>query len=152
MVKYIQRLVKEWLEHGKIVIACDFDDTLKSWKLNDPELYEGVVATIKRACGVGAYLSIWSACAPERFDEIREYCKSLGLYVSSINENPISLPYGNHRKMFANIYLDDRAGLEEALSILERAIDTVVDERKQLNQQNEHKDTEQKETEYGTKS
>jgi hypothetical protein len=44
------------------------------------------------------------------------------LVIDSINENPINLPYGHHGKIYANIYLDDRAGLNEALNILEFAM------------------------------
>ena len=39
------------------------------------------------------------------------------------------LPYGNNGKIYANIYLDDRAGLEEALIILEKALLIIENEK-----------------------
>ena len=27
-VRYLNRLINEWKLHGKIIIACDFDDTI----------------------------------------------------------------------------------------------------------------------------
>jgi hypothetical protein len=51
-----------------------------------------------------------------------QYAKSVGIRVDSINRNPIDIPYGNNSKIYANIFLDDRAGLEEAKEILRTCI------------------------------
>ena len=53
---------------------------------------------------------------------ILEYCKEIGINVNSINTNPIKLDFGNNGKVYANIYLDDRAGLLQALDILEETM------------------------------
>lgn len=119
---YAERLIEEWLDHGKIVLAVDFDDTIYPWKFKTKEQKDKLKETIniiKLAQTIGCYTSIWSACDEKRFDEIRDYCTEVGIKVSSINENPIKLPYGNHRKMYYNHLLDDRAGLEQALDLLE---------------------------------
>lgn len=42
--------------------------------------------------------------------------------IDAINENPIPLPYGKNGKVYANIFIDDRAGLNESLQILEFAM------------------------------
>jgi thiol-disulfide isomerase/thioredoxin len=118
---YLDRLVKEWTEHGKIIIAVDFDDTISPWKMTDFD-FSKVIDILIKAKQTGAYIVIFSACSPERFDEIRNYCSSKGLEIDSINENPIPLPYGQHRKIYANIFIDDRAGLNESLNILEFAM------------------------------
>ena len=120
--RYAERLISEWLEHGRIVLAVDFDDTIYPWKFKEKEDKEQLKETIKvirLAQEIGCFISIWSACSPDRFDEIRDYCTEIGIKVSSINENPVKLPYGNHKKMYYNHLLDDRAGLKHALDILE---------------------------------
>lgn len=125
MNKYIIRLVTEWNKYGKIALAIDFDDTLCPWGFRskeDLEEMDKLISIVKKAKEIGAYITIWSACSSDRFPEITEYCKSKGLEIDSINTNPIELPYGNDRKIYANIYLDDRAGLNEALNILEKAM------------------------------
>lgn len=135
--KYVQRLVKEWLTHGRIVLACDFDDTLFPWGFKsavDIEFLKKVAQIVAFAQSLGVYLTIWSACAPTRYKEIEDMCASLGLKVDSINENPIPLPYGNHRKMYYNHLLDDRAGLEQALDMLEYACYQVRSARKGFTQ------------------
>lgn len=121
--KYVNRLFEEWKSHGKIIIALDYDDTISPWKLEgfspDP-----VISVVKEAQNTGAYVIIHTSCNNDRFDEIKEYCNSVGIRVDAINSNPISLPYGgaNASKPYANIYLDDRAGLTEAREILVNAM------------------------------
>lgn len=123
-IKYYDRLVNEWQTHGKIIIGIDYDDTISPWKFKDFD-YEEIIKILKEAKNTGAYLVIFTACRPDRYDEIRQYCTSKGLEIDSINENPIDLPYGHEKKIYANIFLDDRAGLNEALNILEHAMYTI---------------------------
>jgi thiol-disulfide isomerase/thioredoxin len=120
-IPYLERLEEEWKLHGKIIIACDFDDTISPWKLKgfDPKR---TVEVLKIAKETGAYIVIFTACNPERYDEIRKYCSDSGLEIDAINETPIDLPYGKNGKIYANIFIDDRAGLNEALNILEMAM------------------------------
>lgn len=117
--KYIDRLYKEWKEHGKIIIGVDFDDTISPWKLKEKEECEEIIKYIKEAIYTGAYLVIHTSCNKDRYPEIMKYCQSYNLKVDSINENPINLPYGHDKsKPMCNLYLDDRAGLNEAIEIL----------------------------------
>ncbi len=123
-IKYLDRLVKEWEMHGKIIIAVDYDDTISPWKLEDFDPKQ-TLEVLRVAKQTGAYVVIFTACSPDRFSEIREYCSSVGLEIDAINENPIQLPYGNSKKIYANIFIDDRAGLNESLNILELATYTI---------------------------
>ncbi len=131
--KYVERLIKEWLTHSKIVLAVDFDDTVSAWGFkgfNANLDFKEAIDIIRLAQSIGCYVSIWSACAPDRYEYIRSYCNSNDIKVDSINENPITLPYGNHKKMYYNHLLDDRAGLKEALSMLQYACYRVAADRK----------------------
>ena len=121
VLKYVDRLESEWEEHGKIIIGLDFDDTISPWKIEDFD-YDSVIRTIKMAKETGAYVVIFTASKVERYPEIIEFCKSKDIEIDGINETPIELVYGNLGKMFANIYIDDRAGLHEALEILTLAM------------------------------
>lgn len=130
MERYIARLVREWKEHKKIILALDFDDTLSPWKFDD-FLYTEVFKLVKEAKELGAYIVIFSACKPERFEYIRTYCREIGGFeVDGINENVIELPYGNDRKIYYNHLLDDRAGLMQAMAILSIAIWRIKTEGK----------------------
>ena len=121
---YVDRLYSEWLTHGKIIIGVDFDDTISPWKFTKQENCNEVIELLQLAQATGAYLVIHTACNSDRYAEILTYCQSHGLNINTINENPIDLPYGKSPKSkpMCNIYLDDRAGLNEALAILEMAM------------------------------
>ena len=125
---YVDRLTNEWLQHEKIIVACDYDDTLSPWKMKNFD-FDTVFDIIKAAKYTGAYIVIFTACNPDRYDEIRDFCKSKGLIIDAINKTPIDLPYGKTGKIYANIFIDDRAGLYESLAILERAMYNVRGKR-----------------------
>ena len=119
--KYVTRLRKEWEQYGKIIVAVDFDDTISPWKFSKEELQD-TVDLVKEVQQTGAYIVIFTACSPDRYEEISSYVNSLGIKVDAINQTPIEIPYGNHNKIYANIFLDDRAGLEEAKKILQECM------------------------------
>lgn len=123
---YSQRLLIEWRTHGKIIIAVDFDSTIFPYHtLNNKEDMERTIDLVKKANEIGAYIVIFTASVESRFDFIREYCESIKVPIDSINKNPIELPYGNNGKVYANIFIDDRAGLTSALDILEETINEM---------------------------
>lgn len=118
---YLERLEQEWEQHGKIIIACDFDDTISPWRMRNTD-FKRVIDTLIIAKQTGAYIVIFTACNDERYEEIKQYCASKGLEIDAINKTPIDLPYGKNGKVYANIFIDDRAGLNESLMILEMAM------------------------------
>ena len=120
-IPYLDRLYNEWKSHGKIIVACDYDDTISPWKMTSFD-FKRVIDILKVAKETGAYIVIFTTCNEERFDEIRKFCSDKGLIIDSINKTPIDLPYGKNGKVYANIFIDDRAGLNESLAILEFAM------------------------------
>lgn len=122
MNKYTKRLYQEWKQHGKIIIAVDYDDTLRPWSFKTEEdliEIDKLIQLLKIAHETGAYIVIFTCSAPDRHEEIQKYCESIKLPIDAININPIDLPYGKHGKIYANIFLDDRGGLSESIERLE---------------------------------
>jgi hypothetical protein len=126
-----ERLINEWLEHGKIVLAVDYDDTIFSWKNRTVKECKNTMDLVKWAQHIGAYIMIHTCSPKDRHEEIKNYCESHGLKVDSINENPIKLPYGNEGKPYYNWQLCDRSGLEHAESVLLEASNAVITEKRQ---------------------
>lgn len=129
--KYIERLYNEWISYDRIIVAVDWDDTLSPWKLNSKEECYPVWDLLKKVKSTGAYIVIFTACKEDRYNEIKKECDLGGLDIDSINKNPIDLPYGNNTKIYANIFIDDRAGLQQAMDILETAMYKVRGHREQ---------------------
>jgi hypothetical protein len=120
---FIERLFEEWKQHGNIIIGVDFDDTVSPWKFSQSMLDSfNIIQLLKECQQVGAYIICFTACDSNRYIDIKNKFEELGLDLSAINANAIDLPYGNNNKPYANIYLDDRAGLESALDILNKAL------------------------------
>jgi hypothetical protein len=117
--KYAKRLLEEWKTHGKIILSIDYDDTLLHWKLDNKDDINRTIKLAQLAKETGAYIVIFTASDPERHAEIQKYCEEIKLPIDSINSNPIPLPYGKNGKIYYNLNLCDRSGLNEALDILE---------------------------------
>ena len=130
MNKYEERLYKEWKQHGKAVIAVDFDSTIYPWPtIDNKDDMNRVISLLQVAANTGAYIVINTCSPPERHEEIQNHCEKLKIPINGINVNPIDLPYGKHGKIYANIYLDDRAGLNEALNMLENVMYKIRGEK-----------------------
>lgn len=124
----VKRLHKEYKKHPKLIIACDFDDTVYDFhKLGT--LHERAINVVKQCAALGFYVVLWTAAAPERFNFMKKHMQDNGIHVDAINENPIKLPFGNNGKIYYNILLDDRAGLGQALDALEIFLDNIWNDR-----------------------
>lgn len=121
--KYEERFYKEWKQHGKAVIAVDYDSTIFPWHtIDNKEDIKRTIDLLQVAVNTGAYIVINTCSDPGRHLEIQKHCEELKIPIDGINTNPIDLPYGKYGKVYANIYLDDRAGLTQALDMLENVM------------------------------
>lgn len=118
----IERLVREWEKHGGLILAVDFDDTLYPYSMEDREGYAARFDLLRRCQEAGCRVIVWTASDPKRYTMIKEYVEERGVRVDGMNQNPGGLPFGNWGKIYANLYLDDRAGLHEAQTTLEEAL------------------------------
>lgn len=96
------------------IIAVDFDGTLCKEKW--PEIGEPNTALIQWLISrqaMGDKIILWTCRVADMLDDAVMWCLGHGLKFDSINENlPENIQiYGNDcRKVYADIYLDDKAG------------------------------------------
>jgi hypothetical protein len=124
------RLVREWRKHGRLIIALDFDDTVYPYSRKDDHdlrVYANTIELVVACKEAGAHVIVWTASNPSRYQFMRDYLAERGLVVDGINENVPGLPFGNHGKIYANVYIDDRAGMQEALGDLRAALQRHTD-------------------------
>ena len=97
-----------------MVIAVDFDGTLcesaypNIGKANF-QLIKGLIEEQKMN---GAKLILWTCRVGEDLEEAIKWCKARGLKFDAVNENLPELIDrfgGDPRKIFADVYLDDRS-------------------------------------------
>lgn len=117
-----ERLESEYEEHGRLIIAVDFDDTVYNTHKHEGWCYSGVIETLIRWNG-HAEIIAWSASNPDRYELIRNTFNAFGINLSGINCNAPGIEQRGP-KIYANVYLDDRTfGLEMAL----RALNLLAD-------------------------
>jgi hypothetical protein len=121
----VRRLIKEYKEHGKLIVALDFDDTVFDFH-KVGSTYPRVLDLAARCSALGFYIVLFTGGDPKDYGVQKEYLARHGVIVSSVNCNPIPLPFGNHGKPYYNILLDDRAGLGEACTVLESLLDSFA--------------------------
>lgn len=113
----VERLLREYHKHGKLIVAVDFDDTVFPFN-NSGNIHNRVFELLQECQKREFYIVLFTASSPDRFDMMRDYMKYRGIIISSINSNPIPLPFGHNGKIYYNIFLDDRAGLGQSCDVL----------------------------------
>ena len=96
------------------IIAIDFDGTLctNNWpEIGDPnfELIDCLLAEQKVA---GSKLILWTCRTGDQLDAAVKWCQDHGLYFDAVNDNlpeQIEMYGNNSRKIFADIYVDDKS-------------------------------------------
>lgn len=133
---FINRLVKEWLSHERLIIACDLDDTIIPYNEQLTESCKETVQLVKDCQTEGIVFIINTArdvYKPERLERSIRQVEDLGIVVHSVNKMPAywNYPYGLAGKVYANIFLDDRGGLECTKVQLRKALEIVKHYREQ---------------------
>lgn len=111
----IDRLVNEWRTYGKIIIAYDFDDTVFDYH-NRGDTFNKVIELLREVRN-DAYFIVFTACNESQYDDIRKYLIENDIPYDAINQNAPFVNFSG-RKVYYNIFLDDRAGLDSAYNQL----------------------------------
>ena len=94
------------------IIAVDFDGTLcRDCYPKIGEANEGLIRSLKELRAQGDRLILWTCRQGERLEEALFFCMARGLFFDAVNENlpeTIETFGGDSRKIFADIYIDDR--------------------------------------------
>lgn len=116
-----QRLLEEYKKYGSLVVAFDFDDTVYDFH-NKGRSYTHVVELLRKLKSKNCFLICWTG--QDNLDFVAEYLEQHDIPFDRINEN---LPFNQSasRKIYANAYLDDRAGLLQVYEELQYSIQKI---------------------------
>lgn len=121
-----ERLWAEYDKYGSLIVAVDFDDTLYDFhkKGNSYEMVRQLVRDLKE---IGCYIIIWTGNQDITF--VTNFLKENNIPFDSINdEAPISKKLLNGkfpRKVYANVYIDDRSGMLQVYNDLTKLIKNI---------------------------
>lgn len=115
------RLKSEYEKYGKLIFCVDYDDTLYDYH-GTGRRYDNVIALLKRWEPYSEVV-IFTGNDMEQNLQIAENLKALGIRFKGINcESSVS--FGG-RKVYANVYIDDRGGLPSVYRILNQLINEI---------------------------
>ena len=117
----LERLLAIHKDHGGIVVAVDFDNTLfdfhyqKEKHLRKEYDFSEVYKLLARLKAAGCHIIVWTA--NENDELIKRFLEERKISYDAINENP---PFfkSKSRKIYYNVLLDDAAGLRETYFLL----------------------------------
>ena len=115
------RILEEYKIYGSLVVAFDFDDTVYDFHKKG-RIYTDVIKLIRRLKTLNCYLICWTG--QEDLTFISNYLITHKIPFDSINEHP---PFykSNSKKVYANVYLDDRAGLHQVYNELKYLTENI---------------------------
>ena len=114
------RIVEEYNKYGTLVVAFDFDDTVYDFHKKG-RIYSDVITLLQELKRINCYLICWTGQDDDTF--VQNYLVENEIPFDSINENP-PFHQSKSRKVYANVYLDDRAGLQQVYLDLKKLIQT----------------------------
>lgn len=112
------KLIKQYQEHGSLIIGVDFDYTIYNPDID--YMYKDIISLLLEAQKINCKLCLWTANL-SRIPFILDKCKTEGLVFDYINKSPITIEE-NVIKPHFNILLDDVAGLSQTLEILQSVL------------------------------
>ena len=121
--KSYKRLKEEFEVHKKLIIAYDLDSTVFDYH-NTGASYEMVKDLIRKYKNY-AYFIVFTSFESDRYDEIKSILQKENLPYVSINDDVSFIPFKG-RKVYYNILLDDRAGLNHTYNELLRLYNEVI--------------------------
>lgn len=111
------RLIEQYEKQNQLVIAYDFDDTVKPFYSANCCEIQSLLRSAKRA--LNPYFIVYTSNS--KTEEIKQFLDEENIPYDSINENAPFVPFKSG-KLFYNILLDDKAGLAQAASNLKDLI------------------------------
>lgn len=113
----VNRLLKEWEDNGRLIIAYDFDNTVYD-EGNTGEEHNQVIELLRACQSVGCIMIVFTCRPPKEYHIVKKYLDTIGLRHDYINENVPDLGFETSNKIFFNILFDDRAELSSAYEIM----------------------------------
>ena len=131
----IERLIKDYINHGQLIIAYDYDNTVYDYHKKGYQF--NMITDLLRECEPYAKFIVYTHSNDDRHGEIIEYLDKNKLPWDTINEGIVWANGKKEGKLFFNHLLDDRAGLRSAFIILDKAMRIIRQQPKTIKEARE---------------
>lgn len=116
----IERLLREWKSYGRLIVAFDYDNTVYDYHEKGLN-FDNVIEQLQKLGSMGCEMICFTSCDESRFDGIKSYLKNNGIMCHGINKDSDRVPFKG-RKIYYNVFYDDRAGLGQVVRIMNTVI------------------------------
>ena len=125
----LEQLIKAHKNHGKIIVGVDFDDTVFPFNEGEAnkERCERVVNILKRV-RPDIIICLFSVASKQSLIYKAHIMELYGIKPDYVNESPV-VKWGVCNKPYFNIQMDDKAGLNETILVMEgfgQYLDNVI--------------------------
>lgn len=119
----VKRLITEYEKYNRLVIAYDFDNTVYDYH-NKGYDFSKVIELLRECKKLGFYLIVYTCKTETQHEFIEKYLEKNNIPFDTINKNAPFIDFPCE-KLYYNILLDDRAGLESAYLTLKTTIEAI---------------------------
>lgn len=114
----LNQLIEVYEKHGKIIIGVDFDDTVFPFNKSVANINRcNEVVEIVRDLKPYSIICLWSVADAQSLIYKEHIMDLYGIKPDYVNDSPLN-KWGESKKVYFNIQLDDKAGLNETLQVL----------------------------------
>lgn len=119
--KSYERLEEEYKKYGKLIFCVDFDDTIYDFHKKG-RTYEMLIELLRR-WGNYSEIIIFTGNGEDKYEAIKKYLRDNHIKYKGINcDSSVKV---DGRKIYANVYIDDRAGLIQIYNELYTLIEKI---------------------------
>lgn len=123
----VKRLLREWEKYGRLVVAYDFDSTVCPKEGEDPaDSCDQMIELLRECKKAGCSMIVFTARPYEEYDIVKKFLEDNSIPYDYINENDPMVNLSNARKIFYNIFFDDRCALAATYEIMVRTLDAKM--------------------------
>lgn len=124
---FYNRLKEEYYKYGKLIIAFDFDDTVYDFHKKGRS-YQKIIKLLQDWNNYACFI-LYTASNENRFNDMIQYLKNNGIKIDAINTNiSDKVPQGG--KIYYNVFIDDRAGMNTAYWSLKKLLKYIKRQEK----------------------
>ncbi len=114
----LNQLIDVYEKHGKIIIGVDFDDTVFPFNKSVANINRcNEVVEILRELKPYSIICLWSVADAQSLVYKEHIMDLYGIKPDHVNDSPLN-KWGESKKVYFNIQLDDKAGLNETIQVL----------------------------------
>lgn len=117
----VNRLLKEWDQYGKLIVAYDFDDTVRAKDNGAP--CKQMIELLQACKEAGCTMIVFTARSVDDHKMVLDYLDKYHVPYDYINQNDPTVTINESRKIFYNIFFDDRCALASTYEIMVRVLD-----------------------------